>query len=60
MSGANVDESGPGERSRILVVDDIPANIKSLNAILAEDYNVIFATDWRKPGIGGSHADAGR
>jgi diguanylate cyclase (GGDEF)-like protein len=31
-----------------LIVDDIPANIKSLNAILADDYNVIFATDWRK------------
>ncbi len=48
MSGENVNESGAGERPRILVVDDIPANIKSLNAILAEDYNVIFATDWRK------------
>jgi PleD family two-component response regulator len=45
----NDDTQGrPQERSRILVVDDIPANIKTLNAILADDYNVIFATDWRK------------
>lgn len=31
-----------------MIVDDIPANIKSLNAILADDYNIVFATDWRK------------
>ena len=48
MSGGNGKSGGSHERSRILIVDDIPANIKSLNAILAEDYNVIFATDWRK------------
>jgi diguanylate cyclase (GGDEF)-like protein len=48
LSGGNEKQGGPGERSRILVVDDIPANIKSLNAILTDDYNVIFATDWRK------------
>jgi len=41
-------QNRPNERPRILVVDDIPANIKTLNAILADDYNVIFATDWRK------------
>jgi len=39
---------GREERPRILIVDDIPANIKSLNGILADDYNIIFATDWRK------------
>jgi len=39
---------GQEDRPRILVVDDIPANIKTLNAILAHDYTVIFATDWRK------------
>lgn len=48
MSGGNGKSGGTRERPRILIVDDIPANIKSLNAILAEDYNVIFATDWRK------------
>jgi diguanylate cyclase (GGDEF)-like protein len=48
LSGGNGKQGGPHERPRILVVDDIPANIKSLNAILAEDYNVIFASDWRK------------
>ncbi len=48
MSDENGKDGGPCERPRILIVDDIPANIKSLNAILADDYNVIFATDWRK------------
>lgn len=48
MSGGNGKDGGSSERSRILIVDDIPANIKSLNAILADDYNVFFATDWRK------------
>lgn len=35
-------------RPRILVVDDIPANIKSLKGILANEYDVNFATDWQK------------
>lgn len=48
MSGEDGNNGAPRERPRILIVDDIPANIKSLNAILADDYNVIFATDWRK------------
>ncbi len=36
------------ERSRILIVDDIPDNIKSLNAILEDDYSISFATYWKK------------
>jgi diguanylate cyclase (GGDEF)-like protein len=48
LSDENEKDDDPCGRSRILIVDDIPANIKSLNAILADDYNVIFATDWRK------------
>jgi diguanylate cyclase (GGDEF)-like protein len=48
LSNENEKDDGPGERPRILIVDDISANIKSLNAILADDYNIIFATDWRK------------
>ncbi|MCK5273965.1 MAG: diguanylate cyclase [Alphaproteobacteria bacterium] len=48
MSDESGKDGGHSERPRILIVDDIPANIKSLNAILADDYNVIFATDWRK------------
>jgi len=48
LNGVIGKQGGPRERPRILVVDDIPANIKTLNAILSEDYNVIFATDWRK------------
>lgn len=35
-------------RPRILVVDDIPANIKSLKGILANEYEVNFATEWQK------------
>lgn len=48
MSGASADNGGPRERPRILIVDDIPANIKFLNGILAREYDIIFATDWRK------------
>jgi len=48
LSDENEKDDNPCGRSRILIVDDIPANIKSLNAILADDYNVIFAADWRK------------
>ncbi|MBE9554311.1 MAG: diguanylate cyclase [Proteobacteria bacterium] len=48
MSDENGKDGDPHERPRILIVDDIPANVKSLNAILADDYNIIFATDWRK------------
>ena len=48
MSDSTLNNSGPPARPRILIVDDIPANIKSLNAILADDYTIIFATDWRK------------
>jgi putative two-component system response regulator len=47
MSSAEGTGADLQEPSRILVVDDIPANIKSLNAILADDYRVAFATDWR-------------
>lgn len=36
------------ERSRVLIVDDIPDNIKSLNAILEDDYSISFATYWKK------------
>jgi len=36
------------QNPRILVIDDIPANIKSLNGILGSDYTIVFATDWRK------------
>ena len=36
------------ERPRILIIDDIPANIKSLNGILSDDYGISFATDWKK------------
>jgi len=36
------------EQLRILIVDDIPDNIKSLNAILEQDYSVSFATYWKK------------
>lgn len=36
------------ELPRILIIDDIPANIKSLNGILAADYNISFATHWEK------------
>lgn len=36
------------ERSRILIVDDIPDNVKSLNAILEDDYSISFATYWKK------------
>jgi diguanylate cyclase (GGDEF)-like protein len=36
------------DKPRILVVDDIAANIKVLNGILGEEYNISFATDWRK------------
>ncbi|UCH74420.1 MAG: diguanylate cyclase [Rhodospirillales bacterium] len=36
------------EQMRILIVDDIPDNIKSLNAILEEDYSISFATYWKK------------
>lgn len=36
------------ELPRILVIDDIPANIKSLNGILAADYSILFATHWEK------------
>jgi diguanylate cyclase (GGDEF)-like protein len=42
------DNSASPERSRILIVDDIPDNIKSLNAILEDDYNISFATYWKK------------
>lgn len=35
-------------RPRLLIVDDIPANIRSLHAILAEEYDILFATEWRK------------
>ena len=48
MSGASADNGGPRERPRILIVDDIPANIKFLNGILSREYDIIFATDWRK------------
>lgn len=48
MSGRAEAHAAPQPRARILVVDDIPANIKSLHVILAEDYSVYFATDWRK------------
>jgi PleD family two-component response regulator len=48
LSNENEKDDGPGERPRILIVDDISANIKSLNAILGDDYNIVFATDWRK------------
>lgn len=36
------------EQLRILIVDDIPDNVRSLNAILEEDYSVSFATYWKK------------
>lgn len=49
MTAVEEDDLDAGrEPSRILIVDDIPANIKSLNAILADDYRLAFATDWRK------------
>lgn len=42
------DIGAAAELPRILVIDDIPANIKSLNGILAADYNISFATHWEK------------
>lgn len=48
MSDAEPRDVGLRECPRILVIDDIPANIKSLSGILAGDYNIVFATDWRK------------
>jgi len=42
------DDAASRERSRILIVDDIPDNIKSLNAILEDDYSISFATYWTK------------
>lgn len=48
MIGASADSGAPRGRPRILIVDDIPANIKLLNGILGEDYDIVFATDWRK------------
>lgn len=41
-------EDASQERSRVLIVDDIPDNIKSLNAILEDDYSISFATYWKK------------
>ena len=38
----------PFEQARILIIDDIPANIKSLNGILVGDYDIAFATEWKK------------
>lgn len=43
-AGGSID---PVEQARILIVDDIPANIKSLNGILADEYEISFATDWK-------------
>jgi diguanylate cyclase (GGDEF)-like protein len=40
--------NGSQEPSRILIVDDIAANVKTLNAILGDEYRITFATDWRK------------
>ncbi|MEO5362047.1 MAG: hybrid sensor histidine kinase/response regulator [Magnetococcus sp. DMHC-8] len=36
------------EQERVLIVDDVVANIKSLIAILADDYRISFATDGRQ------------
>jgi diguanylate cyclase (GGDEF)-like protein len=38
----------PFDQARVLIVDDIPANIKTLHAILGDSYRLHFATDWRK------------
>jgi len=40
----NKEQSGK-EKQTILIVDDEPANIKILNEVLQEDYNVIFSTN---------------
>ncbi|MBF0383823.1 MAG: response regulator [Magnetococcales bacterium] len=32
-------------KPQILIVDDVPGNIKTLAAILSEDYNIIFSTN---------------
>ena len=50
MNVGNPETGGSVEsvaQARILIIDDIPANIKSLNGILAEDYEISFATDWK-------------
>jgi len=39
---------GNADKPRILIVDDIAANIKVLNEILGEEYSISFATEWRK------------
>ena len=48
MNASQREDSISRERSRILIVDDIPDNIKSLNAILEDDYSISFATYWKK------------
>lgn len=48
MNPKDHNPDGAQEKSRILIVDDMPDIVKSMNAILEDDYNVSFATHWRK------------
>jgi CheY-like chemotaxis protein len=41
-------EQSPGEKNRLLIVDDEPSNIQILSAILGDDYILIAATNGRK------------
>lgn len=48
MTAYQRDMAAAQEQQRILIVDDIPENIKSLNAILEDEYCISFATYWEK------------
>lgn len=48
MSTTDNNTVGARERARILIVDDMPDIVKSLNAILEGDYDVSFAMHWEK------------
>ncbi len=48
MTGRERETETGRSRPRILIVDDVPSNIKSLNAILVGEYDTSFATDWEK------------
>ena len=48
MNGAMETGVDTVDQARVLIVDDIPANIKTLHGILGDSYRLHFATDWRK------------
>jgi putative two-component system response regulator len=48
LKGPAENDVGNADKPRILIVDDIAANIKVLNEILGEEYSISFATEWRK------------